>query len=287
MRNDPIDRSPLFGYNGKKGGIAVRIGEFFKEEHIEFYRELSVSDLRIRDAKKYAAMWEKIGEVKSCVVFLIPYHAGRRATNLSVYAMPRDYHYYLRLLCGRFSAFCEKEAWRGAFMGFTDSSPLDERDAALKAGLGVLGENGLILNEKYGSFCFIGEFFLTEPLSPEPPLPPRRCEACGACRAACPTGAVTDPMRAKCLSYLSQKKDRTPEEEELVRRAPCKWGCDICQEVCPYNASVPLTPIAFFREDLVERLTREAVEEEKGAFRQRAYSWRGRDLLRRNLGEDK
>lgn len=263
----------------------MRLDDFFKEEGIEYYRELAAADLCVWNAAKYAEMEQKIGGAESCVVFLIPYFAGRRATNLSIYAMPRDYHYYLRGLCERLAAWREARDLSFSFAGYTDSSPIDERDAALKAGLGVLGENGLILNEKYGSFCFIGEVFLSEKESPADPLPPRRCPDCGACRAACPTGAVSDPMRQKCLSFLSQKKDRTPEEEELVRKAPCKWGCDICQEVCPYNRSVPLTPIPFFREDLVERLTREEVEADKEDFRLRAYSWRGRAILRRNLGD--
>jgi len=257
--------------------------EFFAREGIEFFRELKREDLIFRGAEKLGAIEEKLGAVESVVIFLLPYSTGKKATNLSTYAMPRDYHYYLRLLSARFRDFLEEKGEALPFLGLADSTPLDERDAALKAGLGVMGKNGLILNEKYGSFCFIGEFFLGKAVSPAPSLEKRECLGCGACERACPTGAVKDPERKKCLSLLSQKKNRTPDEEELVRKAACKWGCDICQEVCPYNRAAAETPIPFFREDLVERLTEEAVEEEKEAFSKRAYAWRGRNLLRRNL----
>ncbi len=261
----------------------MRLDPFFESEHIEYRRELAVADLKIWNREKFDRMQQAIGTVESAVVFLIPYYAARRATNLSVYAMPRDYHLYLRLFMERLGRYCKEKGFSFAFMGFTDSSPLDERDAALKAGLGVLGENGLILNEKYGSFCFIGEVFLTEKDAPAAPLPIQNCRGCRACVKACPTGAVLDPARSRCLSFLSQKKNRTPEEDALVAAAACKWGCDICQEVCPYNQNAALTPIAFFRENLVEELTPELIELEKHAFSERAFSWRGRSLLRRNL----
>ena len=260
--------------------------EFFANEAIEYFYELDVKDLVFRDPGKLLRIEEKCGRIRSGVIFLLPYFAGKKATNLSVYAMPRDYHYYLRLLSDRFRAYLDGKGIFSPFWGGADSTPLDERDAALKAGLGVMGKNGLILNETYGSFCFIGEFLLTEPVSPGKAKEKKECPACGACEKACPTGAVKDPKREKCLSYLSQKKNRTPEEEALVKSADCKWGCDICQEVCPFNRKAAFTPIPFFREELVERLTPEAIEEEKEAFSKRAYAWRGRELLRKNLKDD-
>lgn len=258
---------------------------FFEKEQIRYYRELKADALKVFDKDKYLRIEETIGKVESCVVFLIPYFVGQKTTNLSVYAQVRDYHRYLMELCGRLQAYLEERGADLPFMGFTDTSPISERDAALKAGLGFLGENGLVLNEVYGSFFFIGEFFLGRALEPQEPVETRRCPACGKCLAACPTGAIRDPERKRCLSLLSQKKVLTPEEKALVDGADCKWGCDLCQNVCPFNEKAERSPIPFFQTDLIDSLTPEAVEAPKEAFRERAYAWRGRNVLRRNLGE--
>lgn len=259
---------------------------FFEREKILFYRELGADALTVFDEEKYRRIGEAMGGVKSCVIFLIPYYTGQKTTNLSIYAQPRDYHRYLQELSQRFQAYLQEQSQDLPFRGFTDTSPISERDAALKAGLGFLGENGLVLNETYGSFFFIGEFFLGKALSPEAPSEIRRCPACGKCAAACPTGAIRDPERKKCLSLLSQKKHITPEEKALLDASDCKWGCDLCQTVCPYNANAAHSPIPFFQTDLVKRLTLEEVEAPKETFQKRAYAWRGRNVLRRNLGEE-
>lgn len=261
--------------------------EFFMAEKIEFFREIPASLLRRVNETKWQRLCEKTGKVATCILFLIPYHAGKKTTNLSVYAMPRDYHAYMKRLSERFEAFCRTRFPSLAVQGFADSSPIDERDAALQAGLGVMGKNGLVLNEKYGSYFFIGEFFLSEAISPSPAQEKKNCVGCGKCLKSCPTGAITDPERKKCLSLLTQKKNRTEEEELLVEKAACKWGCDLCQTACPMNEKAVLTPIEFFRTDLIEELTEKEIELPKPEFSQRAFSWRGREILRKNLKKER
>lgn len=257
---------------------------FFEQEKIEFFTPLAPEDIVLWDRGKYERMEEQIGTVKSVVVFLIPYNAGQKTTNLSVYAQVKDYHLYLRELSARLDAFLKEKGITAAFRGFADSSPLAERETALRAGLGVMGENGLLIHPKYGSFFFIGAFFFTEILIPNRPKEEAKgCLSCGACKKACPTGAIDDPQREKCLSLISQKKNRSPEEDALLEKADCKWGCDLCQNACPMNRNAALTPIPFFQRDHISELTLESAELPKAEFLSRAFSWRGREIIRKNL----
>lgn len=257
--------------------------DFFEPRGIQCFRELRICDLKIWDKRKWERMTTEMGRVESAVILLIPYFSGQRTTNLSIYAQPRDYHLFFRILTEEFREYCKEKFPDLSVCGFADSSPLDERDAALRSGLGVLGKNGLVIHKTYGSYFFIGEFFLSYAIAPSSPVEPGVCSGCGACEIACPTGAIRDPERKECLSLLSQKKKLSEAEAALVEEASCKWGCDLCQSACPMNQNAKLTPIPFFREHLVTELTTDTIEAPEEEFRQRAFSWRGREVLRRNL----
>ena len=255
--------------------------EFFTSERIDRYAFLPFTACEVTDK----ARLDRILQGKPCravCVFLIPYRVESAKGNLSRYAHARDYHLYFEGLCER-----AQGAFPAFLTGLADRSPIHERSLALKAGLGVRGKNGLLLNETYGSFCFIGVLLFSE--LPQDavlrdPLPARDCVGCGACLAACPTQCLTDPKKP-CLSALTQAKRLTEEEEELLKRSELIWGCDRCQEVCPVNRGARQTPIPFFKEDLIESLTEESLNDliETGEWARRAYAWRGKDVLFRNL----
>lgn len=226
---------------------------------------------------------------QTAILFLMPYFAGR-TENLSCYASALDYHAYMK---GLFARVCpkleEKSGYR--FVGFADHSPIDERHAAAAAGLGLVGDNGLLIHPRYGSFVFIGELLTDAPpaaVGASEPQPAKPCRGCGACARACPSGCLGG-NGAECLSAITQKKgELTAQEQALVRAGGSVWGCDRCQLVCPHNADAMreenYTPIAFFREKRIPRLTAPmlaAMSEEE--FAARAFSFRGREPLLRNL----
>ncbi|MBR7094741.1 MAG: DUF1730 domain-containing protein [Clostridia bacterium] len=226
---------------------------------------------------------------RSVLVFLVPYYTGP-AENLSLYAVSRDYHLYMRTLAERLAATLATAYPTAKFLSFSDHSPIDERHAAASLGLGLLGDNGLLIHKKYGSLVFIGEVFSDLPAPPDAAtIPPASCEHCGACRRACPTGALTGG--GDCLSELTQRKGALPPEAFLLmRRHATVWGCDLCQTACPHTrraiAANATTPIAFFHEARLPHLTLAtlaAMSDEE--FSERAYAWRGRKTIERNLTE--
>ena len=222
---------------------------------------------------------------------VFPYYAGDEPGNLSLYARARDYHL---VVPERLTAVCDalKAALPGYhFLPAADNVPLPERECAWRAGIGLRGENGLLLLPPYGSWVFLGEILTDAPFDiPAVPEAPS-CEKCGACRRACPAGALSErPFPAhRCLSDLTQRKgELTPEEENALRDHPLIWGCDICQRVCPHNAAAALTPIGELRGPLTASLTLPEVDgltrrELSERFPERAFTWRGSGVLSRNL----
>ena len=157
----------------------------------------------------------------------------------------------------------------------------------VNAGLGRVGKNGLLINDKYGSFHFIGYVITDMKLEKSKP-DFTGCIECGKCIKACPGGALGSKDFSKCLSHITQKKGELTEwEKNLIRENRTAFGCDICQLVCPMN-DFKITPLPEFRENLSCRIEKSDFEsltnrEFKEKFGNKAYSWRGKGVLLRNL----
>lgn len=233
-----------------------------------------------------------IPEARSVLFAALPYRVvGEESAHLAAFARARDYHAYATHLtkeCRRILALRHPHA---DVIGFADHSPYAEVRGASMAGLGEIGDHGLLITEKYASYVFIFELVTTLSLEEmaEEGIPAgdgilRECGHCGACTRACP-GGCTGGDRTRCLSAISQKKGELSEEEaELLRRSPYIWGCDICQDVCPHSAHAAETEIPYFRKERILRLTEDAIsampEEEYTSY---AFGWRKKEIMLRNL----
>ena len=190
-----------------------------------------------------------LAEARSVVVVALAYDAGvvpieRLRGQVARYARNRDYHSIikarLRELADRVAELVGRPV---ASRPCVDTAPVLERELAERAGLGFVGKNTLLIAPGLGSYFLLGEVILDVDLEPTAVDEPRsRCGACTACLEACPTGAFVGPHvldARRCISYLTIEH-RGPIPRELRPALGTRiFGCDVCQEVCPFNAAAP------------------------------------------------
>ncbi len=171
---------------------------------------------------------------------------------ISRYAWGADYHDVmmrsLKALAGRIA---ERSPAPFEWRVCVDTAPLLERSYAQQAGLGWIGRNTCLINQEKGSWFFLGELLISVPLAPDVP-PPNRCGTCRRCIDACPTEAIVPGpdgwhLDARlCISYLTIEKRGAIPDELCGQLGDHLFGCDICQDVCPWNGRAPFTADADF-----------------------------------------
>ncbi|TKK71948.1 tRNA epoxyqueuosine(34) reductase QueG [Ilyomonas limi] len=172
------------------------------------------------------------------------------APRISKYAYGKDYHEVIKAKLNEFLYRIQEEIGAVHGRGFIDSAPVLERAWATKSGLGWIGKNGNFITKQQGSFFFIATLIVDLALQPDDPFARDYCGSCSRCIDACPTGAILPNKEVqgnKCISYYTiELKDMLLPAEMRDKFQDWMFGCDVCQDVCPWNRfSKPHNEVAF------------------------------------------
>ncbi len=201
-----------------------------------------------KDPEKWlmSRMPSKFGSANSAIAVAVPYKIGNRPESLksltiAKYARGEDYHIWLHNRLTTAVADLKKQFPNDEFLVATDSQPILERDLAYRAGLGWFGKNTCLIDQRRGSLFLLGEIVTTlrAPIAGVPH--PDRCGNCRRCIDACPTQAIVAPRvidARKCISYWTIESKSVPPPELREKFGAHFFGCDICQDVCPWNQKV-------------------------------------------------
>ena len=203
-----------------------------------------------------------------------------------------DYHTILRDRMNKLIAFIKEVAeddTQLTFKPMVDTGELIDVAVAQRAGLGFIGKNGLLITEEFGSYVYLGEIVTNIPFEPDIPVE-SQCGECTKCIDACPTSALLGDGRMNaqlCLSYQTQTRGMMPEEFRSKIRTVI-YGCDICQQVCPFNKGkdahfhTEMEPDPEVVTPLLKPLLTISNKEFKNKFGYLAGSWRGKKPIQRN-----
>ena len=163
---------------------------------------------------------------------------GKEDYKIAKYAYGQDYHHVIKDKLKVFLENLRQEIGEFGGRAFVDSAPVMERQWAQKSGLGWLGKNSLLLNKEMGSFFFLAELIIDLEVIADPPMLKDYCGTCTKCIDACPTDAIVQPGvidGSRCISYLTiELKENIPSAFK-GKMENWVFGCDICQDVCPWN----------------------------------------------------
>jgi epoxyqueuosine reductase len=177
--------------------------------------------------------------VQSAVVVGLNYGGKQPPGPIARYARGADYHDVMIKRLETLHAFIRATTGRAVRgKAYVDTGPILERDLAQRAGIGWIAKNTMLVNPKRGSFFFLGALFLDLALAPDAPFEADRCGTCTRCLDACPTDAFVAPRvldATRCISYLTIEHRSGIAEELQPLIGSLIYGCDICQDVCPWN----------------------------------------------------
>lgn len=254
-----------------------------KEKIIEIFNDCGIKDASFCSFLPLSTMLIECAakrripqNAKTVIICFLPYKVKEEPPkNISRYAAVPDYHNIFGAKLMTVTEKLREYYVNQKFECFIDNSPIPEVYAAALSGLGVIGDNGLLITKKYGSFVFLGEIITDMEIDCQGEI--SECLHCGLCKTNCPK---CDGL--ECLSKITQKKkELTNAEKTAILENHTVWGCDLCAEICPMNADAEITYV----EEFILGYRDEYVfgEDIKG----RAFEWRGEDVIRRNASLEK
>ena len=235
---------------------------------------------------------------KSVISVLINYFPSKKqidssAPVISKYAYGRDYHFVVKEKLNNLLIYIQSIISGCKGRAFVDSAPVMERALAKAAGLGWIGKHSLLINKYYGSYVFIGELFIDLELGYDIPFTSDHCGTCTRCIDACPTQAIVADRvvdARKCISYHTiENKEEVPDSIR-TKLDNHIFGCDICQDVCPWNKVITPVQSSDFLPvgGLLEMRKKDWIELEPVKYRERfsgtAFERAGYNRLMRNIG---
>lgn len=226
---------------------------------------------------------------ESVIVLGISYARSERDDSdgfISRYSRGKDYHYIIKEKIKKGIKFLNEIFTDLKYSFYVDQGPVLEKALAQQAGLGWIGKNTLLINERYGSYLFLGEIFINKKLNYDK-MAVNRCGECRRCIENCPTDSLDTPYYLNyrtCRSHLTQVRGILDEEQKKLIGNSI-WGCDNCQEVCPYNKDIEYNLHPEFepkiRGDILKILSYDRKDFPK-KWLNSALSWRGMRIIQRN-----
>ncbi|MBL7692750.1 MAG: tRNA epoxyqueuosine(34) reductase QueG [Flavipsychrobacter sp.] len=216
------------------------------------------------------------------------------APKVAKYAWGTDYHFVIREKLNELLHFIRTTIGEVNGRGFVDSAPVLERAWAVRSGLGWVGKNGNLISRTDGSFFFIATLITDLDLAPDAPFATDHCGTCTRCIDACPTDAIVSPTvidGSKCISYLTiELKDALIPSDLQTKMDGWMFGCDVCQDVCPWNrfskphhepAFTPIPEILDLSVGEWEAMSEEAFNKTFKLSPMKRSKWKG---IQRNIG---
>jgi epoxyqueuosine reductase len=179
-------------------------------------------------------------EARAAVVTLTNHYHGSAGGPVAQYAWSSDYHDVLGARLEKLAAAIRELVPEATTRCYVDAGPVPERELAQRAGLGWIGKNMMLIHPEIGSFTFIGVVLTDAELAPDLPFDVDRCGTCRRCLDACPTEAFPEPHvldATRCISYLTIEHRGDFSEQQRADVGEWAFGCDVCQDVCPWNVS--------------------------------------------------
>lgn len=253
--NGSLDNHKIKAWAGEIGFDAVGVAPAEAVAHGAFFRSWLAEGKQgrmgylARDPDQRLDVRQLVPGAKSIICVALSYYhpapprpEGLRTGRVARYAWGKDYHLVMKERLHQLADRI-KQASHGGIQTrcFVDTAPLLEKAHAARAGLGWIGKNGLLIHPQLGSWLVLGEVVVDMELEVDHPIPDQ-CGDCRRCLEVCPTKALVGPHdldARRCVSYLTIES-REPIPEEFVKGMGDRiFGCDACQEVCPYNQRVP------------------------------------------------